>query len=69
VPPRSQRERDADARQVKLDDVESQKACGSLTVRQMTDEERAEWSARPTPEPRTRRRPDPPRPRRFMRPL
>jgi hypothetical protein len=41
VPPRSTREREAERRRQKLEHVEEQIRSGSLTVRQMTPEERA----------------------------
>jgi hypothetical protein len=43
MPPRSQRERDAERRKEKLQQIEEQIRDGSLTVRQMTKEERARW--------------------------
>jgi hypothetical protein len=47
MPPRTQRERDAERRQEKLAQVQEQIDNGSLTIRKMTDEERARWAARP----------------------
>jgi hypothetical protein len=46
MPPRTQREREAEKRQKKLEEVQAQLDSGSLTVRQMTPEEKARW-ARP----------------------
>jgi len=44
-------ERQADRRQQKLDEVEKQIRAGSLVVRQMTEEERADNPVRP-PQPK-----------------
>ena len=43
----SPEERKADRRQVKLDEVDRQVREGSLTVRKMTDEERAKYPPQP----------------------
>ena len=51
--PPSPEERRADKRQEKLDEVERQVREGSLTVRKMTDEERAKYP--PPAEPRPKR--------------
>ena len=42
--PPTQRERDAAKRQTKLEEVQTQIENGSLTVRQMTDEEKAKYA-------------------------
>ncbi len=55
MPARSQRERDAQRRQEKLEQIEEQIRSGSLTVRQMTPEERARWAATERPK-RSKRR-------------
>jgi hypothetical protein len=57
VPPRSQRERDEDARKEKLENVEAQVSSGSLRVREMTDEERAKWGPAAPPSDAPKRRP------------
>ncbi|HET7744546.1 MAG TPA: hypothetical protein VFK76_07370 [Gaiellaceae bacterium] len=52
------KERAAEAREAKLENVREQVASGSLVIRQMTHEERRKWAerdARSTPEERTRR--------------
>ncbi len=49
-------ERKADRRQVKLDEVDRQVREGSLTVRKMTDEERAKYPPQPPQEPKSKRR-------------
>jgi hypothetical protein len=41
MPPKTQREREAEQRQVKLERMQEQIDSGSLVVRKMTDEERA----------------------------
>ena len=56
MPPRSQRERDAERRKEKLQQIEEQIRDGSLTVRQMTKEERARWDATERPKRVKRRR-------------
>lgn len=40
MPPKTQREREAEQRQLKLDRMKEQVDDGSLVIRQMTDEER-----------------------------
>jgi hypothetical protein len=47
---KSQRERDAEQRRQKLEQLQEQIRSGSLTVRQMTPEEREKYAARPRPE-------------------
>jgi hypothetical protein len=56
MPPRTQRERDEDARREKLEHVEQQVDSGSLEIRTMTDEERAKWARSPDAEPPSRPR-------------
>ena len=51
---KSQQERQADRHQAKLDEVQRQIQSGSLTVRQMTDEERERNQPRP-PKPKPKR--------------
>lgn len=46
---KTQRERDAEKRVEKLQAVEDQVADGSLTIREMTPEERERWAPRPKP--------------------
>ena len=43
---KTQRERDDEARQAKLDRINEQVDNGSLTIRKMTDDERRKWAAR-----------------------
>lgn len=43
---KTQRERDDEARQAKLDRITEQVDNGSLTIRKMSDEERSRWEAR-----------------------
>ncbi|HYF28719.1 MAG TPA: hypothetical protein VD931_23460 [Baekduia sp.] len=43
---KTQRERDDEARQAKLERINEQVESGSLTIRTMSDEERAKWAAR-----------------------
>jgi hypothetical protein len=49
------RERAEEKRQEKLDHVREQQESGSLVIRQMTDEERTKYPARPRPPQRGRR--------------
>jgi hypothetical protein len=46
MPPKTQREREAEQRQMKLDRIQEQVDDGSLVIRKMTDEERAHFAAR-----------------------
>jgi hypothetical protein len=55
MPPRSQRQRDAEKRREKLRLIEEQIRDGSLKVRKMTAAERARWG-RPDPARRPARR-------------
>jgi hypothetical protein len=50
---RTQRERDAEKREVKLEEIKEQIEEGRLTIRQMTPEERKKY---PAPPPRAPRR-------------
>jgi hypothetical protein len=43
MPPKTQREREAEQRQLKLDRMKEQVDEGSLVIRKMTDEERARF--------------------------
>jgi hypothetical protein len=43
MPPKTQREREAEQRQAKLDRIDEQVKEGSLVIRKMTDEERARF--------------------------
>jgi hypothetical protein len=43
MPPKTQREREAEQRQLKLDRIQEQVDDGSLVIRKMTDEERAHF--------------------------
>jgi hypothetical protein len=54
MPPKTQREREAEQRQQKLERIQEQVDEGSLVIRQMTDEERDafERRQRERPEPR-----------------
>jgi hypothetical protein len=51
----TQRESAAESRQLKLDDLKRQIADGSLTVREMTEEERLQYPPRPPSARRTSR--------------
>jgi hypothetical protein len=44
MPAKTQREREAEQRQAKLDRIQEQLDQGSLTIRKMTDEERARFA-------------------------
>jgi hypothetical protein len=46
MPPKTQREREAEQRQLKLDRMKEQVDEGSLVIRKMTDEERARFENR-----------------------
>jgi hypothetical protein len=46
MPPKTQREREAEQRQMKLDRMQEQVDEGSLVIRKMTDEERARFETR-----------------------
>jgi hypothetical protein len=46
MPPKTQREREAEQRQLKLDRIQEQVDDGSLTIRKMTDEERERFENR-----------------------
>ena len=45
MPPKTQREREAEQRQVKLERIQEQVDSGSLVIRKMTDEERAKYES------------------------
>jgi hypothetical protein len=45
MPPKTQREREAEQRKVKLDRIQEQVDSGSLVIRKMTDEERAKYES------------------------
>jgi hypothetical protein len=45
MPPKTQREREAEQRQLKLDRIQEQVDEGSLVIRKMTDEERAKFES------------------------
>jgi hypothetical protein len=47
MPPKTQREREAEQRQAKLDRIDEQVKDGSLVIRKMTDEERARFEPKP----------------------
>jgi hypothetical protein len=46
MPPKTQREREAEQRQLKLDRIKEQVDDGSLVIRKMTDEERERFELR-----------------------
>ena len=46
MPPKTQREREAEQRQLKLDRIQEQVDDGSLVIRKMTDEERERFESR-----------------------
>jgi hypothetical protein len=58
MPAKTQREREAQQRQDKLDRIQEQVTDGSLVIRKMTDADRREFGARAEPEatPAQRRR-------------
>ena len=45
MPPKTQREREAEQRQLKLERMQEQVDQGSLVIRKMTDEERARFES------------------------
>jgi len=45
MPPKTQREREAEQRQLKLDRIQEQVDEGSLVIRKMTDEERERFES------------------------
>ncbi len=51
MPPKTQREREAEQRQVKLERMKEQVDDGSLVIRKMSDEERAKFDASRKPRP------------------
>jgi hypothetical protein len=46
MPPKTQREREAEQRQIKLDRMQEQVEEGTLVIRKMTDEERARFESK-----------------------
>jgi hypothetical protein len=46
MPPKTQREREAEQRQQKLDRIQEQVDDGSLTIRKMTDDEREKFESK-----------------------
>jgi hypothetical protein len=46
MPPKTQREREAEQRKAKLDRIDEQVKEGSLVIRKMTDEERARFDTK-----------------------
>jgi hypothetical protein len=56
APPKTTRERADEKREEKLELVREQVENGSLTIRQMTEEERRQYPSRPAPPARPRRR-------------
>ena len=46
MPPKTQREREAEQRQLKLERMQEQVDEGSLVIRKMTDEERAKFESK-----------------------
>jgi hypothetical protein len=73
MPPKTQREREAEQRQLKLDRIQEQVDEGSLVIRKMTDEERERFemrrSARAEESPSKRRRRTPARKTRPLPPV
>ena len=49
MPPKTQREREAEQRQLKLERIQEQVDDGSLVIRKMTDEERARFESKRRP--------------------
>jgi hypothetical protein len=60
MPPKTQRERDDDARRAELEQIEEQVKSGQLVIRKMTAKERAAYQAKrgdqPAPPARERRK-------------
>jgi hypothetical protein len=56
MPPKTQREREAEQRQLKLDRIKEQVDDGSLVIRKMTDKERKENPPKPPREKKPYRR-------------
>jgi hypothetical protein len=53
MPPKTQREREAEQRQLKLERMQEQVEEGTLVIRKMTDEERARFEKRRRDRPQT----------------
>ena len=53
---KTQRDRNEEARRVKLEEMQEQVRSGSLTIREMTQEEREKYPRPEQPRPRPRRR-------------
>jgi hypothetical protein len=73
MPPKTQREREAEQRQQKLDRIQEQVDEGSLVIRKMTDEERASFESKRRDRPQSpasaKRRPRTPRKARSAPPV
>jgi len=72
MPPKTQREREAEQRQLKLDRMKEQVDDGSLVIRKMTDEERARFDSKRRDRPQgqaSKRRGRPSRTARAMPPV
>ncbi len=53
MPPKTQREREAEQRQLKLERIQEQVDEGSLVIRKMTDEERARFEKKRSERPQS----------------
>lgn len=71
MPPKTQREREAEQRQLKLERIQEQVDEGSLVIRKMTDEERARFESKRAERPQSgaKRRGRPVRKARAVPPL
>jgi hypothetical protein len=71
MPPKTQREREAEQRRLKLDRMQEQVEEGTLVIRKMTDEERARFESkrRDRPQNATKRRGRPARASRSAPPV
>jgi hypothetical protein len=69
MPPKTQREREAEQRQLKLERMQEQVDDGSLVIRKMTDEERARFESTRRDRPQNANAKRRARPARKMRPM
>jgi hypothetical protein len=69
MPPKTQREREAEQRQLKLERMQEQVEEGSLVIRKMTDEERARFESKRRERPQSANAKRRGRPTRKARPV
>jgi hypothetical protein len=69
MPPKTQREREAEQRQLKLDRMQEQVEEGTLVIRKMTDEERARFESKRRERPQSANAKRRARPARKARPV